>query len=103
MKKDVIHKRLVASLLAGVITVSSIGGVSLLASTSYADDSNKETTQVSSSKDASSGKSSKSTGNSSKSSKNNKSKTNNDRSKASKSKQNGNHSGTNGQGGPGNS
>ena len=76
MKKDVIHKRLVASLLAGVITVSSIGGVSLLASTSYADDSNKETTQVSSSKDASSGKSSKSTGNTSKSSKNNKSKTN---------------------------
>jgi len=44
LKKDVIHKRLVASLLAGVITVSSIGGVSLLASTSYADDSNKETT-----------------------------------------------------------
>lgn len=69
LKKDVLNKRLAASLLAGVLTVTSIGGASLLTSTSYADDSNKETTQVSSSKEAST---SKSTTKSSKSSKSNK-------------------------------
>ena len=102
LKKDILNKRLAASLLAGVLTVTSIGGASLLTSTSYADDSNKETTQVSSSKEAST---SKSTTKSSKSSKSNKSteksKTTNDRSKASKNKQNGSQGGQNGQGGPG--
>ena len=102
LKKDVLNKRLAASLLAGVLTVTSIGGASLLTSTSYADDSNKETTQLSSSKEAST---SKSTTKSSKSSKSNKSteksKTTNDRSKASKNKQNGSQGGQNGQGGPG--
>ena len=70
LKKDVLNKRLAASLLAGVLTVTSIGGASLLTSASYADDSYKETTQVSSSKEAST---SKSTTKSSKSSKSNKS------------------------------
>lgn len=102
LKKYVLNKRLAASLLAGVLTVTSIGGASLLTSTSYADDSNKETTQVSSSKEAST---SKSTTKSSKSSKSNKSseksKTTNDRSKASKNKQNGSQGGQNGPGGPG--